>query len=126
MDTFRDRDGNINIHGDHDNNANLNADCNGNCHAQGNGYVRGGVQGNLQGDSDVKLQGNVDSKINAKLNGNVGLNFNLNFGLRRTNDKQCSYIIFVPVEESTGVENLNSFGYSKNYALFCIRNNVYE
>lgn len=132
MDTFRDRYGNINIHGDRDNIENVDANCNGQCHMQGNvkgnvdGNLRGNVDGNLQGNTDVKLQGNVDSNVNAKLNGNVGLNLNLHFGLRRTNAMQGSRTIFVPIDDLTGVENLSSFGYPKRYVVFCIRNNVYE
>lgn len=107
MDTFRDRDGNINIHGDRDNSANLNGNCNGDCRMQGN--ANGNFQGNQHGDTDVKLQGKLDSNINAKLNGNVGLNLNLHFGLRRTNGEQGSHTIFVPIDELTDVDNLSSF-----------------
>lgn len=128
MDTFRDRNGNINIHGDRDNNANV--DCNGNCNIQGN--VHGKAQGSLHGKIDVQGQGNVNAMSNvnangnAKLNGNAGLNLNLNFGFRRTNAKQSSQTIFVPIDELTGIENLSSFGYPTRYAVYCIRKNIYE
>lgn len=112
MDTFRDRNGNINIHGDRDNDVNLRANCNGDCRMQGN------VQRNLQGHTDVELQGKVNSNGNAKLNGNFGLH--LNFGFRRTNGEQSSHTIFVPIDELTDVENLSSFGYRKRYAVFCL------
>lgn len=132
MDTFRDRNGNINIHGDRDNNARLNANCNGDCRMQGDvrGNVLGNVRGNLDGITNVQMKGNVDSNMNAKFNGNgngnAGLNLNLHFGLRRTNPKQSRHAIFVPIDELTDVENLSSFGYSKRHAVFCLPNNIYE
>lgn len=120
MDTFRDRDGNINIHGDRDNNANLNANCNGNCQGNVNGNVPGNFRGNSKGNVDGKFQGNVDSNVNAKLNTNIDLN--LHFGFRRTNPDQGSHTIFVPIAELNGAENISYFGYPKRYAVFCIRN----
>lgn len=126
MDTFRDRYGNINIHGDRDNIANerATARCNGDCSMQEN--VEEKSQGNLRGNIDAQGQGHVNAKsnvnanTNAKLNGNAGLNFKLNFGLRRANAKQSSHTIFVPIE------NLSNFGYPTRYAVYCMRKNIYE
>lgn len=89
-------------------------------HGNGQGNLRGNVHGNVQGQGNVQAQSNV----NAKFNGNADLN--LNFGFRRTNAKQNRNTVFVPINDLPNKENLRSFGYRKRYAIYCMRNNIYE
>lgn len=124
-DTFRDRYGNINIHGDRDTDAYLNAHCDGNCRMGTD--VRGDVHGRYYHqqnvDSDVGLGGNVHSNAHAHANG--GLNLNLHLGFRRAGDNEFGHNIFVPIDDVNAIENFNRFGNTKRYAVFCKRFNVY-
>lgn len=118
MDTFRDQDGRINIHGNRHNEADLYVDSyhRGNIEGKIRGNVRGNVRGNIRGDTDVNIHSNAKTNVNGN-----GV-FNLHFGLgRRSNDgMHCSQTIYVPIDELCGIDNASNFPYQQRYAVFCV------